>query len=161
MQWKHTTDSVGGKPKRHAFDGILLQEYDPTARALTGPIRNIFPGTDLGLVEGPHLFRRDGWYYLTTAEGGTGYDHAVTMARSRDVAGPYELHPDKHVITSKDAPDAALQRAGHGQIVETPDGAHLPHPSVQPPARRACAARRSAARPRCRKWSGTTTAGPA
>ncbi len=44
------------------------------------------------------------------------------MARSRDIAGPYELHPDKHPITSKDAPDAPLQRAGHGQIVETPDG---------------------------------------
>ena len=59
--------------------------------------------------------------YLTTAEGGTGYDHAVTMARSGSIDGPYELHPDIHVITSKDAPDAVLQRAGHGQIVETPD----------------------------------------
>src|SRR5690606_29997105 len=45
----------------------------------------------------------------------------VTMARSRDIAGPYELHPDIHLITSKDAPDAPLQRAGHGQLVETPD----------------------------------------
>jgi xylan 1,4-beta-xylosidase len=45
------------------------------------------------------------------------------MARSRRIEGPYELHPDTHLITSKDAPDAALQRAGHGQIVETPQGA--------------------------------------
>ena len=45
------------------------------------------------------------------------------MARSRDIRGPYELHPETHLLTSKDAPDAALQRAGHGQIVETPDGA--------------------------------------
>ena len=59
---------------------------------------------------------------MTTAEGGTGYDHAVTMARSRRIEGPYELHPNVHLLTSKDAPDAALQRAGHGQIVETPDG---------------------------------------
>jgi xylan 1,4-beta-xylosidase len=44
------------------------------------------------------------------------------MARSRDIAGPYELHPLIHPITSKDAPDAPLQRAGHGQIVETPEG---------------------------------------
>ncbi len=85
-------------------------------------MKNIFAGSPHGLVEGPHLYKRDGWYYLTTAEGGTGYDHAVTMARSRDIAGPYEMHPDVHLITSKDAPDAALQRAGHGQIVETPDG---------------------------------------
>ena len=147
MQWKHTTESVGGRPKGSAFDGILCQEYDPVARRLTGEIRNIFAGSPHGLVEGPHLFQRDGWYYLTAAEGGTGYDHVVTMARSRDLFGPYELHPDTFLLTSKDAPDAPLQRAGHGQIVETPDGltyhTHLcgrPLPGL----------RRSPARPRDR-----------
>jgi xylan 1,4-beta-xylosidase len=122
MQWKHTTDSVGGKPKHPAFDGILLQEYDARAGRLKGPVRNIFAGSVQGLVEGPHLFKRGGWYYLTTAEGGTGYGHVVTMARSRNIAGPYELHPDIHLLTSKDAPDAVLQSAGHGQYVETPEG---------------------------------------
>jgi len=119
MQWNHISHGVGGSPKHPSFDGILLQEYDATARKLVGPIRNMFPGSKHGLVEAPHLYKRNGWYYLTTAEGGTGYDHAVTMARSRDIAGPYELHPLIHPITSKDAPDAPLQRAGHGQIVET------------------------------------------
>jgi xylan 1,4-beta-xylosidase len=122
MQWNHRTESYGGAPKSPAFDGILLQEWDARARQLTGPIKNIFAGSDLGLVEGPHLFKRNGYYYLTTAEGGTGYDHAVTMARSRTIDGPYELHPMKHLITAKDHPDAPLQRAGHGQYVETPDG---------------------------------------
>lgn len=122
MQWNHRTASVGGKPRAPAFDGILLQEWDPEARRLKGPARNIFRGTPLGLVEGPHLFKRKGWYYLTTAEGGTGYTHAVTMARSRSLEGPYELHPLVHPITAKDHPEAPLQRAGHGQIVETPDG---------------------------------------
>jgi xylan 1,4-beta-xylosidase len=60
---------------------------------------------------------------MTVAEGGTGYDHAVTMARSRSLFGPYALHPDTFLLTSKNAPEAALQRAGHGQIVETPEGA--------------------------------------
>ncbi|PZO80867.1 MAG: glycoside hydrolase 43 family protein [Mesorhizobium amorphae] len=122
MVWNHVSPGVGGAPKHPSFAGILLQEYDPRAQRLVGPIRNIFAGSPHGLVEGPHLFKRDGWYYLTTAEGGTGYDHAVTMARSRDIAGPYELHPDTHIITSKDAPDATLQRAGHGQVVEMPGG---------------------------------------
>lgn len=122
QQWKHLSQSVGGAPRHPAFDGILAQEYDPVARRLTGEIRNIFPGSPHGLVEGPHLFKRDGWYYLTTAEGGTGYGHAVTMARSRSLLGPYELHPDTFLMTAKDAPDAALQRVGHGQIVETPAG---------------------------------------
>lgn len=123
QQWRHLTDSIGGLPSHPAFDGILLQEYDPVARRMTGPITNIFAGSAHGLVEGPHLFRRGEYYYLTTAEGGTGYDHAVTMARSRNLAGPYELHPDVHLLTSRRAPEAVLQRAGHGQIVETPDGA--------------------------------------
>jgi xylan 1,4-beta-xylosidase len=122
MVWNHVSTGVGGSPKHPSFAGILLQRYDPEAKKLVGPVRNIFAGSPHGLVEGPHLFQRDGWYYLTTAEGGTGYDHAVTMARSRRIDGPYELHPDIHLITSKDAPDAVLQRAGHGQIVETPQG---------------------------------------
>ncbi len=122
MLWNHVSHGTGGNPKHPSFAGILLQEYDPKAGRLIGPVRNIFAGSDRGLVEGPHLFKRGGWYYLTTAEGGTGYDHAVTMARSRSIDGPYEMHPHVHLITAKDAPDAALQRAGHGQIVETPDG---------------------------------------
>ena len=93
QQWKHTTDSVGGRPRGTAFDGILAQEYDPVARRLTGPISNIFAGSPLALVEGPHLHKRNGWYYLTTAEGGTGYDHAVTMARSRSLARPLRAAP--------------------------------------------------------------------
>lgn len=122
MVWNHVSHGVGGSPKHPSFAGILLQQYDPIAERLVGPVKNVFAGSDHGLVEGPHLFKRDGWYYMTTAEGGTGYDHAVTMARSRHIDGPYELHPDIHLMTSKDAPGAALQRAGHGQVVETPTG---------------------------------------
>ena len=122
MLWNHVSHGVGGNPKHPSFAGILLQEWDPKARKLVGPVKNIFRGSPHGLVEAPHLYKRGGWYYLTTAEGGTGYDHAVTMARSRTIDGPYEMHPQVHPITSKDAPEAVLQRAGHGQIVETPDG---------------------------------------
>ena len=122
MLWNHVSDGVGGQPKHPSFAGILLQEYDPGAGKLVGPVKNIFAGSSHGLVEGPHLFKHGGWYFLTTAEGGTGYGHAVTMARSKTIDGPYELDPETHLITSKDAPDDVLQRAGHGQIVETPEG---------------------------------------
>jgi xylan 1,4-beta-xylosidase len=122
MQWNHRRKAFNTPGRHPAFDGILCQEWDAAAKKLVGPIHNIFGGTDLGLVEGAHLFRKNGWYYITAAEGGTGYDHAITMGRSRSVTGPYELHPDKYLITSKDAPEAVLQRAGHGQYVETPEG---------------------------------------
>ncbi|MBU1315394.1 MAG: glycoside hydrolase family 43 protein [Alphaproteobacteria bacterium] len=151
MQWNHRTESYGGAPKSPAFDGILLQEWDPETKSLKGPIKNIFAGSPLGLVEGPHLFKRNGWYYLTTAEGGTGYDHAVTMARSRAIEGPYEMHPNMHLITSKDAPEAMLQRAGHGQYVETPDGqAYHTHLCGRPmPPQRRCPLGRETALQKC------------
>lgn len=121
MQWNHRGEGTGGNPKHSSFDGILLQEWSPDG-GLTGPMTNIYDGTDRGLTEAPHLFKRDGYYYLTTAEGGTGYDHAVTLARSRSLTGPYEDHPDKYVITTAHAPDHPVQRAGHGQMVESPTG---------------------------------------
>ncbi len=119
-QWNHVSNSIGGHPRHPAFDGILLQEWDPV-QGLIGPVKNIYAGSAHGLTEAPHIFKRNGWYYLTTAEGGTGYEHAVTLARSRDIWGPYEEHPNTHVLTAKDTPENRLQRAGHGQIVETPD----------------------------------------
>ncbi|HEV7304846.1 glycoside hydrolase family 43 protein [Ensifer sp.] len=151
MQWNHRTESFGGSPKHPAFDGILLQEWDERTRRLVGPVKNIFAGSPLGLVEGPHLFKKNGWYYLTTAEGGTGYDHAVTMARSRTIEGPYEMHPDTYLITSKDHPEAPLQRAGHGQYVETPDGqAYHTHLTGRPLApQRRCTLGRETALQKC------------
>ncbi|WP_404400827.1 glycoside hydrolase family 43 protein [Pelagibacterium halotolerans] len=115
MLWDH-------RSRNHRFAGIALQEFDPEAGKLVGERKNIFRGSPLKLVEGPHLYKREGWYYLLTAEGGTGYDHAATLARSRSIGGPYELHPDMYVVTAKDDPLHPLQRAGHGDIVETPDG---------------------------------------
>ena len=121
MRWNHRGRGTGGNPKHASFDGILLQEWSPE-RGLFGPVADIYDGTPRGLTEAPHLFKRNGWYYLTTAEGGTGYDHAVTMARSRSLWGPYETHPDRHLMTCAAAPDHSIQRSGHGQDVEAPDG---------------------------------------
>jgi len=81
------------------------------------------------LTEGPNIYKRDGWYYLMLAEGGTGWNHGISMARSRSLTGPYELDPQESVITSRHDESLALQKAGHGELVETPSGewmlAHL------------------------------------
>jgi xylan 1,4-beta-xylosidase len=82
----------------------------------------IFRGTAIGFTEAPHLYKRDGYYYLITAEGGTGWGHAVTMARSRTLDGPYELHPDVYILTARDRPNAELHRAGHADLVDTQQG---------------------------------------
>jgi len=110
------------RPGQNRFAGILLQEYSVKERKLVGERVNIFRGTPLGYTEAPHLYKRHGWYYLLTAEGGTGWGHAVTMARSRQLAGPYELHPDTYILSARHRPDAGLQRAGHADLVETQNG---------------------------------------
>ncbi len=110
------------RPGQNRFAGIVLQEYSVAEGRLVGQRKVIFEGTAIGLTEAPHLYKRDGWYYLITAEGGTGWGHAVTMARSRTIDGPYELHPDTYILTSRDRPHAPLQRAGHADLVETTDG---------------------------------------
>lgn len=107
------------KPSGNSFAGIVLQEYSAQAQKLVGPAKNIFEGTDLKFTEGPHLYKKDGYYYLLTAEGGTGYEHAVTLARSRSIEGPYEVHPDNPVLTSMHNPENPLQKAGHADLVET------------------------------------------
>lgn len=104
------------------FSGILLTELDPeTLKPIDDTIK-IFKGSDRGLVEGPHLYKVNGFYYLFTAEGGTSYEHAQTVARSKNIKGPYELHPNKHLVSSRDAPGAAIQKAGHGSICRSDDG---------------------------------------
>ena len=116
MLWDH-------RPGQNRFAGIVLQEYSVERGALVGERRNIFRGTALGLTEAPHLYKRDGYYYLITAEGGTAWGHAVTMARARTIDGPYELHPDVYILSARHRPDSLLQRAGHADLVDTPDGA--------------------------------------
>ncbi len=115
MTWDH-------RKGKNPFEGIVMQEYDETMRELVGPIYNIFGGTPLGLTEGPHLYKKDGYYYLLTAEGGTRWDHAVTMARSASIFGPYEVDPENPVLTSRGKPDLPLQRAGHASLVQTRKG---------------------------------------
>lgn len=115
MVWDH-------RKGRNRFGGILMQQYDERERKLVGPIRNIFEGTELGLTEGPHIYRKGGFYYLITAEGGTRWNHAVTVARSESLFGPYEVDPANPMLTSRNNPELPLQRAGHADLVETPSG---------------------------------------
>lgn len=119
---------------------IVLEGYDlKTNRLLGNPIEITRGGTDRGCLEGPFLYKRHDWYYLITAEGGTGYGHGVVVQRSRSIEGPYEIDEKKPVITSQGVdfnergigesmkmhwynPDTYLQRAGHGLMVETTGG---------------------------------------
>lgn len=115
MEWDYR------KTGWECFSGLLLQEYSPAEKKLVGPVRKIFTGSQIGCVEGPHLYKRDGIYYILAAEGGTGYEHAATVARSKDIGGPYEIHPGNPLISSY-GKDTAIKKAGHASWCDTPDG---------------------------------------
>jgi xylan 1,4-beta-xylosidase len=112
MVWDH-------RQGKNPFGGIYLQEYDAVAQKLVGPVKNIFLGSPIGVTEGPHVYKRNGWYYLLTAEGGTTYEHAATLARSKHLEGPYEIYPQNPLLTSFQHPELELQKAGHASIVNT------------------------------------------
>lgn len=118
---------------RSWFGGIVLQEYSFENKKLIGPSRVIFAGTTLGSTEGPHLYKRGDYYYLLTAEGGTSFSHAVTLARSKQIEGPYEVHPENPILTSRPYIFDTLQKSGHASIVETQKGeTYLAHLSSRP-----------------------------
>ena len=119
------------------FAGIVVQEFDAEAGKLVGPRTKVMRKDKLS--EGPNIYKRDGWYYLMLAEGGTGWNHGIAMARSRSILGPYELDPQDSVMTTRDDYGHPLQKAGHGELVETQAGewylAHLASRPITPERR--------------------------
>ena len=110
------------------FDGeteVWLRELDLERRALIGPETVIWKRTQYRAVwaEGPHLYHRDGWFYLLTAEGGTAFEHSVMIARSREVAGPYLPCPRNPVLTHRHLGHGAeVQVVGHAELFEGDPG---------------------------------------
>ncbi|MCP4482369.1 MAG: glycoside hydrolase family 43 protein [bacterium] len=107
------------KKEKPLFKGIIIQEYDKKIKKLIGKPKKIFNGSKIGITEGPHLYKKNGYYYLLTAEGGTSYGHCVTLARSKQLLGKYEIHP-KNPIMRAEKHDY-LQKTGHADILMTED----------------------------------------
>ncbi len=108
----------------HQFDGITLTEFDvDTMKLKPETARTIWDGTSVKITEGPHLYKKDGWYYLFAAEGGTVYEHQESVARSRTLDEcSFEVMPNGPFIGNFDTPDTYLQKQGHGALVDTPSG---------------------------------------
>lgn len=102
--------------------GIYQSEIDIVNGKLLGPPRLIWPGTGGIWPEGPHLNKRNGIYYLFISEGGTGYDHMLTVARSHSAWGPFEACSRNPVLTHRERQGHPIQATGHGDWVQTPDG---------------------------------------
>jgi xylan 1,4-beta-xylosidase len=120
------------RPGHAGFAGIVMREFDPVTRTLTGERRKIFEVTGLGVAEGPQILKKDGWYYLVTAAGGTGYRHAAVVARSRSVWGPYAVSPFHPLLTSAQSPDNPLQKAGHASFLHKGGDWYITHICARP-----------------------------
>ncbi|KAK0389024.1 hypothetical protein NLU13_2601 [Sarocladium strictum] len=96
-------------------------EADLATGKKLGEEKTIWSGTGGIYPEGPHIYRKDGWYYLEISEGGTYDDHMVVMARSRALFGPYEANPHNPILTARGT-DEAVQHTGHCDIFEDGQG---------------------------------------
>ncbi|WP_354692204.1 glycoside hydrolase family 43 protein [Phytobacter sp. RSE-02] len=108
----------------HPFDGITLTEFDTrTLKLKPETARTLYRGTAVALVEGPHLYKINGYYYLFAAQGGTVFTHQEVVARSKTLdANSFETEPGDVFLTNVDTPDSYIQKQGHGALVSTPKG---------------------------------------
>lgn len=100
---------------------ISQARVDPATGELLSTPQPLWSGTGLAHPEGPHVFRRGDWWYLLIAEGGTERGHAVSVARSRSIDGPFEGNPANPVLSHRST-EHPVQSTGHADVVETADG---------------------------------------
>ncbi len=119
-----------GTPQYDGHRALWIQELDLKSMKMTGPRILIINGgvhfADKPIwTEGPHIFKRDGWYYLIAAEGGTAGNHSETIYRSRRVTGPYVAGPINPILTQRDLDPKRpfpVYATGHADFVQAPDG---------------------------------------
>ena len=119
-----------GTPRYDGHRAIWMQQFDTADLKMTGPRIMLLDG---GVrpqekpiwIEGPHIVRKNGWYYLIAAEGGTAEGHSQVALRSKSVTGPYQPNPANPILTQRDLPrdrSRPITSAGHADFVETAAG---------------------------------------
>lgn len=128
--WVVNNDDPDGEPLYEGHRAVRIQEYDPVAQKMVGsrPVL-INGGVDLSKkpiwIEGPHIYKHNGWYYLNCAEGGTWTDHRQVIFRSKKVDGPYEPWDQNPILTQRDLDSnvtGSVTCTGHADLIVGPDG---------------------------------------
>lgn len=102
-----------------------LQEFDIENMKLVGEKKTLWKGALIDSVwpEAPHIYKKDDYYYLMISEGGTGHQHAITIARSKDISGPYVGNPANPILTNRHLANTyPIVNVGHGDLVDTKNG---------------------------------------
>ncbi len=101
--------------------GARILPINKEATKQIGEAKLLYYGDNKRAPEGPHLLKKDGYYYLFEAEGGTGLGHRITVSRSKELMGRYEPCPYNPIMRQMDE-GAIIQRCGHGKPVQTQNG---------------------------------------
>lgn len=128
--WIVSNGPPEGKPLYNGHTAIWVQEFDLAAVTTRGPRKVIANGgVDISKhpvwIEGPHILKKDGWYYLVAAEGGTEQGHSEVVFRSENVLGPYTPGANNPILTQRDLPEHRrnpITSSGHAQLVQTQKG---------------------------------------
>lgn len=101
-----------------------LHEIDIKTGKFLSEGRTVWNGTGGRYAEGPHIYKKDGFYYLMAAEGGTEEAHSETIARSKNIWGPYNPNPANPILTHCNAAGQGnpIQGVGHADIINAHDG---------------------------------------
>ena len=112
-----------GNPNKNGIGEIWIQELDLNNWKLKGQRHSIWRGACGGCcVEGPHIYKQYGRYYLMVAEGGTSYNHAVMIASSKNIKGPYDSNPKNPILTSRHLSNNNwVHSTGHADLVQLKD----------------------------------------
>jgi len=105
-------------------DAIWLCEINPETGEQLTESKKLWQGDGGRFPEGPHIYKKDGYYYLLISEGGTELAHHLTIARSKNIEGPYESNPDNPILTncSRLGQSLQIQGTGHGDFVQAENG---------------------------------------
>ncbi|KAF9041681.1 glycoside hydrolase family 43 protein [Panaeolus papilionaceus] len=112
---------ITGSHAWHVSPGIQQAKANIDTGEILSDWKLLWTGTGGIAPEGPHIFLKDGWYYLLVAEGGTGLGHMETMARSRNIEGPYEPDTANPVLTNANTTDY-FQTVGHADLFQDKTG---------------------------------------
>lgn len=126
----YNSDAPDNKPLYSGHRTIRMYEFDPVTLKVVGDEKQLVNGgVDISKkpvwIEGPHIMKRFGWYYLYAAEGGTSVNHSEVVFRSKAVDGPYVPYENNPVLTQRDLPENRkdpVTSTGHAQYVDGPDG---------------------------------------
>jgi alpha-N-arabinofuranosidase len=124
--WISNNGPPESKPRYEGHRAIWLQEFDPRQMKLVGSRQVIVdsgvrPDQDPIWIEGPHIFEKDGTYYLIAAEGGTEEGHSEVVFRSNKVTGPYAPFDRNPILTQRDI-QGPITSTGHASFVKTQGG---------------------------------------